>query len=156
MGNIKHLHGKAEDKNIVLGISDLNDNLRQYKIFSFVKTYQKLINNTDYLFLDEPNIKVIKNPNLSVLNEKIKCSIVIWGHSLDISDEEYIKEIFDLNKKTSLYLVKLEVWYHTTPHEALANLMNIMGKDIIQKWMKEGWLVFEAAPNIYEQNNKAI
>lgn len=88
LGNIKHLHGKAEDKNIVLGISDLDDNLRRYKIFSFVKTYQKLINKTDYLFLDEPSVRDIQFKESIFKNLKLKYNIVVWGHSLDISDEE--------------------------------------------------------------------
>ena len=37
----------------------------------------------------------------------------------------------------------------------LANLMHVMGKDVIQEWMKKGWLVFEAAPDIYAENKKA-
>ena len=81
-----------------------------------------------------------------------KYEIIIWGHSLDASDAEYIKEIFNLNDAMSLHKVKIVIWYHSLPHTQLANLMHIMGKDIIQTWMKEGWLVFEAAPDIYQIN----
>jgi hypothetical protein len=28
--------------------------------------------------------------------------------------------------------------------------MNIMGKDIIQKWVKNKWLIFEETPDIYQ------
>jgi hypothetical protein len=50
--------------------------------------------------------------------------------------------------------ITIKVWCHDKPHTQLANLMYIMGKDIIQEWMKKDWLVFEAAPDIYAENNK--
>lgn len=57
----RHLHGDADKRNIVFGISDLDEDLKKYKIFEFVKTYQKIINATDFQFLDEKalNIKTI-------------------------------------------------------------------------------------------------
>lgn len=149
---VQYIHGSAERKNIVLGISDLDEeNLRRYKVYGFVKTFQKLINNTDYRFLDNTELKYLKGVYPQQGEEY---EIIIWGHSLDASDSEYIKEIFTLNNITMRNKVSVIVWCHGSPHTQLANLMHIMGKDIIQEWMKKGWLVFEAAPDIYQLNKQ--
>ena len=63
--------------------------------------------------------------------------------------------MFNLNSENLLNRVTIKIWYHSSPHIQLANLMHVMGKDIIQEWMKKGWLVFEAAPDIYAENKKA-
>lgn len=154
VSEVKHIHGSADKNNIVLGISDLDENLKKYKIYSFVKAYQKIINNTDYQFLDEPCLEV-KNHIYGREIEKNPYEFIVWGHSLDISDEEYIKDIFKLNGENARYTSILTVWYHSEPHSSLANLMNIMGKDIIQEWVKKGWLKFEKSPDIYELNGFA-
>ena len=154
--HVQYIHGSAERKNIVLGISDLDEyQLKKYKIYGFVKTFQKLINNTDYKFLDNTDIKVVRSIPREAGQVRAHYEVVIWGHSLDASDAEYIREIFSLNNESLLNRVNIRIWYHGSPHTQLANLMHIMGKDIIQEWMKKGWLVFEAAPDIYAENKKA-
>jgi hypothetical protein len=50
---IEFIHGRV-GKSLVLGISDLkNEFLKNFKNYSFTKYHQKLLNNTDYLFLRE-------------------------------------------------------------------------------------------------------
>lgn len=151
------LHGKAGKNNtIVLGIAKLESKLLiDEKAYGFVKYYQKLVNKTDYHFLSG-------NSDLIELEqERIRATIFgiikpfeiyIWGHSLDSSDSDYIKEIFSFNKgnEVSIYLI---VYYFPSPHAQLANLISIMGKDIIEIWMKKGWLEFVEAPDIYTLNN---
>ena len=154
------MHGSAGKRNIVFGISDLDESLKKYKIFDFVKTYQKIINNTDFQFLDEKALKIKKLYDVVTHNrlsasgikyvQPFKYEIIIWGHSLDVSDKEYIQEIFSLRDKGREHETFLKVYYHQTPHSSLANLMNIMGKDIIQKWVKNKWLIFEETPDIYQ------
>lgn len=157
--NKKHrnfLHGKAGEGNIVLGISELeNQLLIDEKAYGFVKYYQKLVNNTNYKFLSEnsdlKNIEESYQKDSSYWNVQ-PYEVYIWGHSLDSSDSDYIKEIFSFNKgyKASIYLI---VYYFPSPHAQLANLISIMGKDIIEIWMKKGWLEFVEAPDIYALNN---
>lgn len=52
---VEYLHGShGEFQNIVLGISDLEDDaLKKLKAYGFTKYHQKLFKDTDYLFLDE-------------------------------------------------------------------------------------------------------
>ena len=152
---VQYIHGSAERKNIVLGISDLDEGkLKKYKIYGFVKTFQKLVSNTDYMFLDNSGVKLSRDRNYSYSSAKYY-EIIVWGHSLDASDAEYIKEMFSLNDEALLNRVTIKILYHSSQHMQLANLMHVMGKDVIQEWMKKGWLVFEAAPDIYAENKKA-
>ena len=161
------LHGSCgENQNIVLGISELKgDLLRNLKAYGFTKYHQKLFKNTDYQFLSEDrNIqkilnfwKVIKERNLAItLAEKERhiINIFIWGHSLDISDEIYINEVFSLNDGN--YFNTNVIIYYFDNHakfNLLTNLLHILGKEKVELWMKKGWLKFEPNPNIVELNN---
>lgn len=150
------LHGKAGESNIVLGISELDNQLLiDEKAYGFVKYYQKLVNNTNYKFLSgNKDLKGVEEgmQKGSVYWNTQPYEIYIWGQSLDSSDSDYIKEIFSFNKgvKPSVYLI---IYYFPSPHAQLANLISIMGKDVIEEWMKEGWLEFVQSPNIYALNN---
>lgn len=57
------MHGSyGQDQNIVLGISDLNDDsLKKLKAYGFTKYHQKLFKDTDYLFLDEYKNNILEN-----------------------------------------------------------------------------------------------
>lgn len=151
---VQHLHGNAKDGNIVLGIDDLNDELKPYKIYDFVKTHQKIINNTDFQFLDDYRIDFEKVDDFKarIVPSYKPYDIIVWGHSLDISDKEYIKDIFRINESLDSPKIYLIIWHYGTPHNSLANLIHIMGKDIIQNWVKKGWLKFEKMPDIYALN----
>ena len=152
---VQYVHGSTNSRKIVLGISDLEDErLRKYKVYGFVKTHQKLINDTDYQFLDHEdlNIKRVLGQSLS----DVHYEVIFWGHSLADSDAEYIKAVFEMNADENLPNVKLRVWcFQNDPHEPLANLIHIISKEVVERWMKKGWLVFEEAPDIYAENQKA-
>lgn len=65
---VQYIHGNAVRKNIVLGISDLDEGkLKEYKIYGFVKTFQKLVSNTDYMFLDNSDVKLTSKPPINYL-----------------------------------------------------------------------------------------
>lgn len=154
---VAFLHGKAGKENtIVLGVADLESQLlKDEKAYAFVKYYQKLINDTNYHFLlynsDLNKIEENNKGNSSYWNVQ-PYEIYIWGHSLDSSDSDYIKEIFSFNKggKASIHLI---IYYFPSQHAQLANLIYIMGKGVIEMWMKKGWLKFVKAPDIYGLNN---
>ncbi len=154
INNVQYVHGNTDSRKIVLGISDLEDErLRGYKIYGFVKTHQKLLNSTDYQFLDHEdlNINSIKEESLS----ETPYEVIVWGHSLADSDAEYIRAIFALNKNERSPNCRLRVMcYEGDAHEPLANLIHIVTKGVIEQWMKKGWLVFETAPDIYKENRR--
>lgn len=148
---VEYLHGKCGGKqNIVLGISDIKgEGLINLKAYGFTKYHQKLFKDTDYLFLDEgsPIMERIKSSrNLARWEDT---NILIWGHSLDSSDREYITSIFGLNDKKDLGVRVVIFFFNSQAKFALLNnLLAILGKDKVEQWMKKGWLKFEPNPKI--------
>ena len=145
------LHGRfGEKQNIVLGISDLEDEgLKKLKAYGFTKYHQKLFKDTDYLFLDDCSQvkKRILGAQPSAMGKGTK--FIIWGHSLDQSDQEYIKEIFKLNEVRDTG-VRVMVYYFddNAKFSLLNNLLDILKKDKVEKWMKNGWLTFKENPEV--------
>jgi len=160
-----------------------NDILKNTKAYGFTKYHQKLLKNTDYIFLHDISERIMnlnelldrmtkdyKNPNgnrtinqnnklVEKINstveelKKIHGKIEIWGHSLDSSDDIYIKEIFELNKDKERFHVIVYYFNYQAKFELLANLLHILGKDKVEYWMKKGWLKFEKNPDIAEIND---
>ena len=145
---INHLHGKSfieklisispEKHSIVLGFGDIDDALDNKKFyFPFTKYYQKLNNNTDYRFIKE------------IVDEKNDDSwyLYIWGHSLDISDKDYIDEIFEFLLKKEYnpsYENKCFIIYHDEKSKSnmLLNLLNIRGRNDVELCMRNNKLKF--------------
>ncbi|MFW1938964.1 AbiH family protein [Acinetobacter junii] len=175
---IEYLHGShGEYQNIILGIADLeHENLKMLKAYGFTKYHQKLLKDTDYLFLDEFKNKIsihkkkieyfekdfghmdaqkrkFERQNLMENDSKLDLNIYIWGHSLDVSDKDYIIDIFSLNDEIDRN-VKVIVYYFdkNAKFSLLNNLLAILGKDKVEIWMKNRWLKFEPNPNVVEIN----
>ncbi|EHU2111150.1 AbiH family protein [Acinetobacter baumannii] len=176
---INYLHGKfGLDHNLVLGISDLkDDSLKDLKAYGFTKYHQKIFKDTHYNFLSEEITKIkyytkkIEEITLDyrsgirpVTNVKSYTSeiqtykniingadlnIFIWGHSLDISDEVYINEIFSFNEPSDNN-VRVTIFHFnkSAKFDLLTNLFHILGKEKVEKWMKKGWLTFKENPEI--------
>lgn len=146
-----YLHGSfGEKQNIVLGVSELNgDSLKRIKAYGFTKYHQKLFKETDYLFLDG-NSKVKQEIEIAksyVTKDNI--NFYFWGHSLDVSDREYIEEIFGFNNtKDSRVRVTIYYFDNTAKFSLLNNLLTILGKNKVEQWMKNKWLQFKPNPEI--------
>lgn len=176
---IRFLHGKAgseENNKLVIGISELeNELLKSEKAYDFVKYYQKLLNQTQHHFIRNDYLTkdlVEFESKLSEDKEVKKYSpynIYIWGHSLDSSDADYVQEVFSFNRgyysfnkgyngdhsiprRKERPTIKVTVYYFRTAHAQLANLIHILGKDLVETWMKNGWLEFKKSPDIYNEN----
>ncbi|WP_173911709.1 AbiH family protein [Acinetobacter sp. Marseille-Q1618] len=171
---IDYLHGShGEEQNIVLGVSDLEDeSLKKIKAYGFTKYHQKLFKDTDYLFLDGFKEKVKNHEKrleeferdyqladksdhrkLFGIGEKLNLKIFIWGHSLDISDKDYILDLFSLNDDVDRN-VRVTVYYFnkTAKFDLLNNLLAILGKDKVEHWMKNKWLQFKENPKIVPES----
>jgi len=146
---IDFLHGKSienwndnlENLKIVLGVNDIDSLLKNHKLFQFTKYFQKLHKNTDYLFLD----KIVKNLKNNITQYKI--DFIFWGHSLDISDKDYINDVFYVVGKNQQ--CKIKIFYHSISGKAdqLKNLLNIIERDTIESMMKRNTLLFiESTP----------
>ncbi|WP_180062835.1 AbiH family protein [Acinetobacter sp. YH16042] len=173
--DVEFLHGShGEKQNIVLGVSDLDDDaLKKLKAYGFTKYHQKLFKDTDYLFLDVYKNKILSNRKSqidlyeqlkgenrsayrNVLNNRIKNSetmldlnFYIWGHSLDISDKDYIIDLFSLNDDMDRN-VRVVIYHYdkTAKFSLLNNLLAILGKDKVEQWMKNKWLEFKPNPEV--------
>ncbi len=75
---------------------------------------------------------------------------MIWGHSLDISDKDYILDLFSLNDDIDRNVPCDTVYYFdkTAKFSLLNNLLAILGKDKVEQWMKNKWLCFKPNPEI--------
>ena len=165
--NIRHIHGETIKGNIVLGVSDLGQHfLDKYNSYGFTKYHQKLLLDTDYQFILEeesiqnqlnfwlsPEMPRSKKIYSSERGTQMQTNIFIWGHSLDVSDEIYIQEIFSLNDERDCN-VRLVVYFFNdqAKFDLLANLLRILKKEKVENWMKKGWLKFEKNPDIAEIN----
>lgn len=175
---VEYLHGShGEYQNIVLGVSDLDDeSLKKIKAYGFTKYHQKLFKDTDYLFLDkykqkikqhnlkveyfekdsnsdDPTVKKFTRQQLMERESKLNLKIYIWGHSLDVSDKDYILDLFSLNDDMDRN-VRVIVYYFnkTAKFDLLNNLLAILGKDKVEHWMKNQWLQFKENPKIVPES----
>lgn len=151
---IEFLHGSyvenwtpdSDKLKIVLGVDDIHESLKKHKLFQFTKYFQKLHKQTDYLFLkDFASTNRTKNQNRYIF--------YFWGHSLDYSDRQYIREVFDLveNSEGS----KIKIFYHSisAKGDQLKNLLGIIEKEIIEKFMKDKIIEFieSTSENLFEE-----
>jgi len=185
--DIQYLHGKfGSEQNLVLGVSDIKDvSLKNLKAYGFTKYHQKILKDTQYKFLNvditenKSYLKALEeaktmraacannhayfqsySKECERIESKIKSkntNFLIWGHSLDISDEVYINEIFSFNE-TIDNNVRVIVFHYDqkTKAELLTNLFHILGKDKVERWMKEDWLVFKQNPATAAQTEQAV
>ena len=114
-----HLHGRVDDR-IVLGINpdsaDKVDTINTAFI-QFKKYFQRVIYKTDIKYLEF--IKEIKTPNQLPIN-----NLFVIGHSLDVTDEDIIKELFELSKN-----IIILNYNESDESNHVTNLVNIYGKD---------------------------
>ena len=160
---VDYLHGDFEKQNIVIGVSDIDNDLREFKSYQFVKYYQKILKETDYLFLksNQDLDKILSRSHISSYEddeEDNEINIFMWGHSLDVSDKNYIEEIFDLFSDYKINFkaeMRLTIFYYDdfAKYSILANLFNILGQRCVEDRIKDGSLKFEENPNIVQLNN---
>lgn len=169
---VEYLHGSCgEYQNIVLGVSDLeSESLKKIKAYGFTKYQQKLFKDTDYLFLDNYKNKAASNKKeiedfkveytgrLQQVKSGLKrlenesffnLNFYIWGHSLDVSDKDYVIDLFSLNDDIDRN-VRVTVYYFNKPAKfaLLNNLLAILKKDKVEQWMKNKWLQFKENPEV--------
>ncbi|MTD10147.1 hypothetical protein GIX10_01575 [Acinetobacter sp. YIM 103518] len=172
----------STENKLVLGVSDLDsDLLHKFNLWGFTKYHQKLFFDTDYQFIDEyipKKLEIIQNVELTKAHRLSECAtssrsvawiksgiqraiednsldlnFYIWGHSLDESDRGYIEELFSFNEPYDQQ-VRIVVYHFNdeAKYDLLANLINILTKEKVEKWMKKDWLKFEPNPDIAKLN----
>jgi hypothetical protein len=137
---IVYLHGKMNkidsSQNLIFGISDIPESLKNNKVFDFTKYYQKIRKNNNCKFIELP----LKSKNN--LKETI---FYIIGHSLDESDAKYIIDLFKYLELDSNKYSKICVFYFDDNDfdSKLNNLIKIIGEEIVVEMNKGGRLYFE-------------
>lgn len=133
-GITKHIHGSINN-NIVLGINGLPNDFSFKKDFiPFTKVYQKLRYSSD--------IKFLNNVSLNKLSADEILYIFIWGHSLDISDSQYLKEVFNVSELKDKNKVIIIIKDSDSIGKLLVNLIHIFGDELIYKLMRLDKLEF--------------
>lgn len=129
-----HLHGKTNG-NIVLGVNadkyDELESLEESFVF-FKKYFQRIIYRTDLDYLAW--LQKINNKDYD--NRKKTLSII--GHSLDVTDKDVIKELFDISNEIIIYYHDQEAIERYT-----RNLVSIFGKSVFDAFRSEKKLHFE-------------
>lgn len=111
---VYHIHGSIKNR-IILGINpDETDELSAIDVsfLRFKKYFQRVIYHTD-----DEYIKWVRQNHASA-------SLVVMGHSLDVTDKDVIMQMFDMAKD-------ITVLYYSENAEAslVANLIKIYGKE---------------------------
>lgn len=137
---IYHIHGNL-DNNIVLGINpDNSDNIDSLNtsFISFKKYYQRIVYATDQDFLSYFNSIATGQACFN--------TIVVCGHSLDKTDEDIIKMLFD--KANYIYVL---CHNSTAVGASLKNLITIYGKldfDILRSEKSLRFISYDEWKNI--------
>lgn len=114
--------GSSDESNIVLGIdSDESDELDHLDVsfVQFKKYYQRVFFQTDTSYL---NLIDIIDQNNGLLHPN-PVELYVIGHSLDITDQEVIRDLFTRS-------TKITIFYHsnTAVADYIRNLITIFGK----------------------------
>ncbi len=140
-----HIHGEiGGSSKIVLGVAAVDEETLGVQALGFTKYYQTLFKETKFGFLDEANCQTQTNK---------WGDYFVWGHSLDHSDEKYIRRLFEEISDTSEFnRSRITIYYHSEISKAslLKNLLAIIGKEVIEKSIRLKFLKFSLAPKIWK------
>lgn len=117
---VDHIHGATnkplnKEANIILGITTNNKNLQNYYV-EFEKYYQRITKRTGNKYK-----KWLQQGK--EINEEIE--VMFFGHSLDATDSDIIKDLFFYNNS----VIKIYYFDERSYQQIVANLIEIMGKD---------------------------
>lgn len=112
-GDAYHIHGNVDDR-IILGVNpDEDDEVKTLDVsfLRFKKYFQRVVRHSDTQYLDW----LTKKPS--------SVSLLVMGHSLDVTDRDIITQMFDIAQEIS-------VMYHSESVKAtlVTNLIKIYGK----------------------------
>lgn len=116
--DVYHIHGNVND-NIVLGLNpDEFDKFESYdkNYLRFKKYFQRTFYKTDIDYLDW--FKMCKS------NDEEDISLVVMGHSLDVTDKDILEQIFSIS-------TDITILYHDEKalDSQILNLIKVFGKN---------------------------
>ncbi|NRT90895.1 bacteriophage abortive infection AbiH family protein [Clostridium beijerinckii] len=141
-----YIHGKADitravdDNNMVLGIDEYLDDEskdKELEFIAFKKYFQRIYKKTGNEYRKWIlRMKDIEYETIGECDEigqyqtqKIKNEVYIFGHSLDITDKDIIKELIECpNTETTIFYYDKGVYA-----QQIANLVKVIGQDELIK-----------------------
>lgn len=127
-------HGKVSDANTVLGYNDYDQGSQD---LMFKKYYRRLINSTDYIYMDDFK-DLCEIPGVAGYVEDMP-EITFFGHSLDISDEDLLRELLSSDIHHIIIYYKNEL----DRSEKIMNLIKILGKKEAIERINKGEICFK-------------
>lgn len=121
---IHHIHGDLTHR-IIIGVNpDASDepnidNFVDTVFLQFKKYYQRVLNGSDLDYLK--SVKFIKEYKLRFAN--IRNELYVAGHSLDITDEDILREVFSLADKITIIC-----YNENAIADSINNLIKLYGK----------------------------
>ncbi|WP_175514006.1 AbiH family protein [Flavobacterium degerlachei] len=144
---IIYLHGEVNEdcqkQNLVLGVSEISEDIKIEKAYDFTKYFQKIKKNSNKKFIEIPS----KNKGYD--EETV---FYIIGHSLDKSDSNYIVNMFNFLKEDRFDKCRICVFYYDSKDRdsKIRNVLNVVGEETISKMHRDDRLSF------VELNNKNL
>ena len=137
---IHYIHGDVNDadynmnaNNMVLGIDeyyDLDERNKHTNYNIYKKFTQRILNNTGFLYRDwisqmDENTREFQESISSKDVEKLVNNVYIFGHSLDVTDKDVIKDLIDRKG------VKTTIYYFDKQQQTqqIANLVKMLGQE---------------------------
>ena len=137
---IHYIHGDVNDadynmnaNNMVLGIDeyyDLDERNKHTNYNIYKKFTQRILNNTGLLYRDwisqmDENTREFQESISSKDVEKLVNNVYIFGHSLDVTDKDVIKDLIDRKG------VKTTIYYFDKQQQTqqIANLVKMLGQE---------------------------
>ncbi len=132
---VYHIHGRAKEHNIVLGVNaNEDDELEKIdtRFIRFKKYFQRIEGETDIEYA-----KILEEyDDARDFGEEVEVYFV--GHSLDITDEDIIKELIEQSDKVTIYYHSQEVL-----KDYITNMVKLFGKRKVTQMRLNEKLKFE-------------
>lgn len=136
ISHVNHIHGDLVTENIVLWYDD--ENPEDLLLIQFKKYFQRIqyqlrsINKSMFYGLGE-----------NAGDEEVKDTVAhVYGMSLDITDEDIIKEIFELAKQMVVYYRVPEIGDMLDYEQKVINLIAILGKEEFIKALQSKRIIY--------------
>ena len=145
---VHHIHGKTKT-NIVLGVpSNKTDELNKIntRYLGFKKYFQRVVYHTDQSYMScLEELRFIKEETEESLD------VFVYGHSLDVTDKDIIKELFDLANKIVVY------YYNQVELERyVSRLVSIYGKNRFDRFRTNKKMSFLPSDKLNENWESAV
>lgn len=141
---LAHIHGSTKG-NIVLGINpDEKDELETMdtSFIQFKKYYQRIFYRTDHTYLES-----MESYKLPFVNRN-EISLHVIGHSLDITDEDIIREVFESCGNITIYY-----YCEEDVGKYIRNLIQMYGKKAFDEMRNEKKIMFMPLGTVEWKNN---